>query len=64
MKGDYYVSENYRPDYSQTNSPDCSGFIYGGETKTCTITNDDLVPAHWIVIKNVINDEGGAMKSI
>ncbi|MGH9910325.1 MAG: hypothetical protein ACRD32_06755, partial [Nitrososphaerales archaeon] len=30
-----------------------------GETKTCTITNDDI-PAHLIVIKHVINDNTGS----
>ncbi len=59
-EGYYSVSENYRSDYSQSNSPDCSGFIKGGEIKTCTITNDDLPPAHLVIIKHVINDNGGA----
>ncbi len=62
-EGYYNVWEDYRPDYSQTNSPDCSGFIKGGEIRTCTITNDDVTPAHLIVIKQVINDNGGTMKA-
>jgi hypothetical protein len=37
----------------------CTGDIAAGETKTCTITNDD-VPAQLIVVKHVINDDGGA----
>jgi len=58
-EGDYYISENNRPDYSQNYSADCSGNIKGGETKTCTLTNDDLLPAHLIVIKQVTNNDGG-----
>ncbi|NJD53875.1 MAG: hypothetical protein FIB07_13525 [Candidatus Methanoperedens sp.] len=60
-EGYYYVGENSRSDYSQTNSADCSGYIKGGEIKTCTITNDDIAPSHLIVTKNVINDNGGKM---
>lgn len=58
-EGYYNVWEYNRPDYSQNYSPDCSGIIKGGEIKTCTITNDDLLPAHLIVIKKVINNDGG-----
>ncbi len=58
-EGYYNVWEGYRSDYSQTSSSDCSGYIKGGEIKTCTITNDDLQPAHLTVIKNVINNDGG-----
>jgi hypothetical protein len=28
----------------QTTSADCSGTIAAGETKTCTITNNDIAP--------------------
>ncbi len=45
-EGYYYVWESGRSDYSQSSSADCSGYIRGGETKICTITNDDLPPAH------------------
>lgn len=62
-EGYYNVWENYRPDYSQTNSPDCSGYIKGGEIKSCTITNDDLQPAHLTVIKQVINNDGGTIEA-
>jgi hypothetical protein len=61
-EGYYYVGEYGRPDYSQSNSNDCSGYISGGETKTCTITNDDILPAHLIVKKYVINDNTGMKK--
>ena len=62
-EGSYDVWEYSRSDYSQSNSPDCSGFIKGGEIKTCTITNDDLQPSHLIVIKHVINNDGGTASS-
>ncbi len=41
-EGYYYVGEYGRWDYSQSYAGDCSGFVYGGQTKTCTITNDDI----------------------
>jgi hypothetical protein len=62
-EGPYNVWEYSRSDYSQSSSIDCSGYIRGGEIKTCTITNDDIQPAHLIVIKHVINDNGGAMNA-
>ena len=37
---------------------DCEGVIVAGVTKVCTFTNDDI-PAHLIVIKHVVNDNGG-----
>ena len=36
----------------------CTGTIANGETKTCTITNDDQ-PVTLHVIKHVVNDNGG-----
>jgi hypothetical protein len=62
-EGDYSVGESYRPDYSQLYSNDCLGYIRGGEIKTCTITNDDILPAHLKVIKHVINDNTGTMNA-
>jgi hypothetical protein len=57
--GSYSVDESGGPaGYTKTLSTDCSGTIANGETKTCTITNDDQ-PTHLIVIKHVINDNGG-----
>lgn len=57
--GYYYVGEYYSTGYSQTNSPECSGYINLGETKTCVITNDDIPQAHLTVIANVVNDNEG-----
>jgi Prealbumin-like fold domain len=56
--GSYSVGETGPSGYSESDSADCSGTIAVGETKTCTITNDDQ-PAKLIVIKHVINDNGG-----
>src|SRR5206468_2741306 len=57
--GSYSVSESSVADYRQTSaSADCSGTIAAGETKTCTIVNDD-VEAKLIVIQHVTNDNGG-----
>jgi hypothetical protein len=53
------VSESGPGGYALTGKDgDCSGTIVGGTTKVCTLTNDDI-PAHLIVIKHVINDNGG-----
>jgi hypothetical protein len=62
-EGYYSVWESSRSDYSQSSSADCSGYISGGETKTCTITNDDIQPAHLIVKKHVINDNTGTLNA-
>jgi hypothetical protein len=61
--GSYSVDEADSLGYTKTLSTDCSGTIANGETKTCTITNDDLyVPpgsASLTVTKHVVNDDGG-----
>jgi hypothetical protein len=56
--GSYAVTESGPSGYTESDSADCSGTIAAGETKTCTVTNDDQA-AHLIVIKHVINDNGG-----
>lgn len=56
--GAYSVTEAGLPGYRQTASSGCSGTIATGESKTCTITNDD-VAARITVVKHVINDDGG-----
>jgi hypothetical protein len=60
--GAYNVTETGPGGYSASFSADCSGTIANGETKTCTVTNDDIQP-QLIVIKHVINDNGGAATS-
>src|SRR5206468_2623656 len=57
--GAYSVSEAGPSGYTQSNSTDCSGTIANGETKTCTVTNDDQA-ATLVVIKHVVNDNGGS----
>jgi|GEM_PF-1121900 len=56
--GSYNVTESGPSGYTASFSADCSGTIASGQTKTCTVTNDDQ-PAKLIVIKHVINDNGG-----
>ena len=60
--GDYNVTESGPAGYTATLSGACSGTIAAGETKTCTVTNDDK-PAHLIVIKHVVNANGGKAKA-
>lgn len=61
-EGYYSVFEDYVVGYS-TYSTDCYGIAAGGETKICTITNDDVLPAHINVIKHVINDNNGNLSA-
>lgn len=56
--GSYNVTEQEVEGYEATFSSGCSGTIANGQTKTCTITNRDE-SARLIVIKHVINDNGG-----
>ncbi len=56
----YLVSETGPPGYAQTLSTDCSGTVGYGQSKTCTVTNDDH-PGTLVVKKVVINDDGGTL---
>jgi hypothetical protein len=56
--GSYSVDEGAVSGYTKSLGTDCSGTIALGESKTCTITNDDQA-ASLTVIKHVINDNGG-----
>src|SRR5204862_119524 len=58
--GSYSVAENAHPGYDATFSAECTGTIALGETRTCTVTNDDQ-PAHLIINKVVVNDDGGGL---
>jgi Prealbumin-like fold domain len=60
--GSYNVTETGPSGYTASLSTDCTGAIAVGETKTCTITNSDK-PAHLIVIKHVVNANGGKAKA-
>ena len=56
--GAYSVSESGPSGYSISYSANCSGSILAGETKTCTVTNNDIAPTLKLV-KTVINNNGG-----
>jgi len=57
--GAYTVDEGPHDGYTKTLSDDCSGTVISGETKTCTITNDDIAPS-LTLIKHVTTDNGGS----
>lgn len=57
-QGAYSVDESAMTGYAKLLSADCSGTISIGQTKTCTITNNDIAPL-LTVIKHVVNDQGG-----
>lgn len=56
--GSYAVSEAADSGYAVSYSSDCTGSMLPGDTKTCTITNNDIQPK-LTVTKIVINDNGG-----
>ena len=62
--GSYVVSEDAFAGYSSAISGDCDAqgnvTVGNGETKSCTITNDD-VPPTLTLVKTVINDNGGTL---
>lgn len=57
--GSYSVGESGPDGYAGVYSADCSGSIAVGETKTCTVTNDDAAGS-LTIIKHVVNDDGGS----
>lgn len=59
--GNYNVTENLIDGYVPNYSSDCAGTIAIGESKTCTITNEDQAPKLTLV-KTVVNDNGGTKK--
>lgn len=58
--GNYSVDETTASGYAKTLGADCSGTMVNGDTKTCTITNDDIAPL-LTVNKVVVNDDEGTM---
>lgn len=56
--GSYSVDEGAFAGYVKTIGSNCSGTIAVGETKSCTITNDDIAPTITL-IKSVTNNNGG-----
>lgn len=57
--GSYSVTEGDHAGYEVTYSDDCESTIALGETKTCTVTNDDIAPILHLR-KVVTNDDGGS----
>ena len=61
--GAYAVDETGVPaGYAKSIGAGCSGTIANGDSKSCTITNDDI-PAKLTVIKKVTNEHGGTAAS-
>src|SRR5207249_3155317 len=58
-QGSYSVTESGPSGYASSLSAACTGSINVGETKTCTVMNDD-VAAKLIVIKHVPNRNAAA----
>ncbi len=56
--GSYDITETADVGYAASYSADCTGSIAPGETKYCTITNDDIQPK-FTLTKVVVNDNGG-----
>src|SRR5207253_6697125 len=56
--GSYSVGESGPSGYTSSSTADCTGTLSVGDVKTCTVTNDDQ-PATLVVIKHVINGNGG-----
>lgn len=56
--GSYSVTETGPAGYSSSSSADCSGTIAFGETKTCTITNNDVQPK--LTVTKVVINHGGS----
>src|SRR5207249_8862845 len=56
--GSYAVDEAPAVGYAKTLGSGCTGTLAPGETRTCTITNDD-VSTTLRVVKHVVNDNGG-----
>src|SRR5204862_144404 len=58
--GSYSVAENAHPGYDATLAADCAGTMALGETKTCTVTNNDQA-AHLVINTVVVNNDGGSL---
>ncbi|OGF65263.1 hypothetical protein A2Z53_03235 [Candidatus Giovannonibacteria bacterium RIFCSPHIGHO2_02_42_15] len=62
VEGSYVVTETGVSGYQATFSGDCNAAgqitLASGDSKTCTITNNDIAPSITL-IKNVVNNSGG-----
>jgi len=63
--GDYAVTEGANDNYAASFTDGCTGTMAAGQSRVCTVTNDDVAPPFeattgtLTVIKRVINDNGG-----
>ena len=57
--GAYSVSADGPAGYDSARSADCAGTVAVGETRTCTITGDDI-QGTLRVIAEIVNDDGGS----
>src|SRR2546430_8328836 len=60
--GQYSVEEGDHTGYTETKSADCAGTIAIGDTKTCTITNDDVAPK--LHLRKVVTNDNGGTKTV
>ena len=60
--GSYAVSESGPAGYTASYSADCSGTIANGQTKTCTVTNNDVAPK--LHLRKVVTNNDGGTKSV
>lgn len=60
--GNYSVSEKTVSGYTPGYSTDCSGSLAVGQTKTCTITNDDQPGT--LIVKKIVNNDTGGKKTV
>jgi hypothetical protein len=56
--GPYAITEAETEGYTPSYSEDCEGTLAPGETKTCTITNDDDAPAQLTIVKYAEGGDG------
>jgi uncharacterized repeat protein (TIGR01451 family) len=56
--GSYSIDEIEQTGYAKSLSANCLGTLNYGNSRTCTITNDDIAPTLTLV-KTVVNDNGG-----
>jgi uncharacterized repeat protein (TIGR01451 family) len=58
--GSYAVSQETALGYLTTLSADCEGEIGAGETRTCTVTNDDVAPVTLAIVADAPSVQPGA----
>jgi len=62
--GSYSVTEDHNNEYTFTFSPNCSGTMNAGQSKVCTVTNDDKAATGTLIVKkHLINDNEGSKQA-